>query len=181
MLSTDSCSQDFAQARVWSDCYSIWGCHIPFWDRVQEPVKWRTKLIFYFKFTFNILILKIRCSLSLISLNFLIAWENWFLDSILISKCKCDWEFFNIKFGNIQHFCPNCFFWPQFERGLTNSVFSGASRNFRNGGGGGGGVPARYNFWGLEIVLMPLHTYHVLFLVRVENKIHIVNIACWLR
>ena len=38
----------------------------------------------------------------------------------------------------------------------------------------GGAVPARYNFWGLEleIVLMPLPPTHTLcFVVRVENKI----------
>ena len=29
-------------------------------------------------------------------------------------------------------------------------------------GGGGGCVWAGYNFWGLEIVLMPLYTYYLL-------------------
>ena len=37
----------------------------------------------------------------------------------------------------------------------------------------GGGVPARYNFWGLEIDLLPLHTYPYVFVVRVEKH-------CWL-
>ena len=36
----------------------------------------------------------------------------------------------------------------------------------------GGAVPARYNFWGLEIVLMPLPPTHTLcFVVRVDYKI----------
>ena len=33
-------------------------------------------------------------------------------------------------------------------------------------------------FLGLEIVLMPLYTIPYAFVVRVENKIHIVNSAC---
>ena len=44
----------------------------------------------------------------------------------------------------------------------------------------GSAVPAWYNFGGLEIVLMPLYTIPYDFVVRVENKIHIVNSACWL-
>lgn len=40
----------------------------------------------------------------------------------------------------------------------------------------GGAVPARYNFGGLGMVLTPLHIH--IFVMREENKMHIVNIAC---
>ena len=54
---------------------------------------------------------------------------------------------------------------------------SGGSRNLRTGEG-----VARSRrgiiFLGLKIVLMPLHTYLMFFVVRVENKLNIVNIAC---
>ena len=39
--------------------------------------------------------------------------------------------------------------------------------------------PARYNFLGLEIVLnCPFTHGSYAFVVRVENKVHIVNMAC---
>ena len=41
----------------------------------------------------------------------------------------------------------------------------------------GGAVPTRHTFFGLEINLMLLHTPYA-SIVRVENKIHIVNIDC---
>ena len=44
---------------------------------------------------------------------------------------------------------------------ITNSLTSSGSRNLRTGGGGGGGG-GRYNFLGLEIVVMPLYIYPLL-------------------
>ena len=56
-------------------------------------------------------------------------------------------------------------------------IISGGSKNLRTRGA----VLVQYNFWGLKIVLLPF-THTLCFgIVRVMNKIHIVNIACWLQ
>ena len=56
---------------------------------------------------------------------------------------------------------------------LTN--IRGGSRNFKTGGRGPGAV----EFLGLGFVLMPLHIYPIyVFVVRIMNNIHIVNIVC---
>ena len=56
---------------------------------------------------------------------------------------------------------------------------SGGSRNFKIGRRGPGAV----EFLGLGFVLRPLHTYAypMFFVVREVNKIHIINIVCWLK
>ena len=57
---------------------------------------------------------------------------------------------------------------------LTCTLAQWRIQEFKNWGRGPGAVL----FCLYKFVLMPLHTYPMLFLVKVENKVHIVNIAC---
>ena len=59
---------------------------------------------------------------------------------------------------------------------INSTSPSGGSRNFKTGGRGLGAV----EFLGSEFCLMPPFTHILCFIVRVENKVHIVNIVWWI-
>ena len=87
--------------------------------------------------------------------------------------CGCLWGSLNNRGGAGRHRLTS--FGPMFV------MSRGGSRNFKTGGGGGGRGPGAVGFWVWRLFWCPFTYISYLSVVRVENKIHIVNIECWLK